>query len=204
MSLPPTSKKGKPAARRRHIAKQIRRRKSLGAKARILAYLQANVNEVVTSEELAYVAGDAIDFGRRTRELRTEEGYAIATLFTGRRDLKPGDYILESTDRVAEPHDRHIPNDVREAVYERDLYACSICNWDYISWTPENRRFLEVHHLHEHARRGPNIVENLVVLCNVCHDDVHAGRAFLHTPNGPASHETISPTALNDTGAGES
>jgi len=80
------------AARRWHIANRVRREQG-GSKRRVLCYLLENVGQVVTTEELAYVA-KAREFGRRIRELRTEEGYAIATRFTGRPDLKMGEYVL--------------------------------------------------------------------------------------------------------------
>jgi len=169
------------AARRWHIANRIRREEEGGSQGRILKYLFQNVGEIVTTEELAYVA-KAREFGRRIRELRTEEGYAIATMFTGRPDLKMGEYVLESSERIAEPHDRKIPFDVQKAVYERDENRCRNCGWDRSQWRRDAPRILELHHLEEHAEGGPNIKENLVCLCSKCHDDVHAGR--IHLPPG--------------------
>ena len=91
-----------------------------GSKWRLLAFLQENVGRVVTTEELAYVSRERSEFGRRVRELRTEDGWAVATRFTGRPDLHSGEYVLESIERVAEPHDRRIPHDVQKEVYTRD------------------------------------------------------------------------------------
>lgn len=162
------------AARRWHIANRIRREPG-GGRDRILRYLQENVGQIVTTEEIDYVAKIA-DYGRRIRELRTEEGYAVATYFTGRPDLRPGEYVLETIERVAEPHDRHIPMDVQREVYERDDNTCRICGWNRAKWTREDPRFLELHHVEHHARRGPNTRENLIVACNRCHDDIHAAR----------------------------
>jgi hypothetical protein len=167
------------AAHRWHLANRIRRDKSVGAKERILRYLKENVRQVVTSEELSYVSGSAKEFGRRTRELRTEEGYSVATRFTGRPDLSSGEYVLESLDRIAEPHDRHIPKEIQEKVYARDKNTCRACEWNRDKWTREDPRFLELHHLEHHAKKGPNDARNLLVLCNVCHDEVHAGRLDL-------------------------
>ena len=107
------------AARRWHIANRIRKEKEGGSSGRIFRFLTANVGQIITSEEIAYVAR-ASEYGRRIRELRTENGYSISTQFTGRPDLKMGEYILESTERVSEPHDRKIPFDIQKAVYERD------------------------------------------------------------------------------------
>jgi hypothetical protein len=163
------------AARRWHIANRIRRETGVGGRERILRYLKENVGQVVTSEELAYVA-NVREFGRRTRELRTEEGYAVATFFTGRPDLRPGEYVLESADRIAPPHDRHVPEDVQRAVYARDQNTCCNCGWQHPMWTRYDPRFLELHHIEEHAHGGENVTENLLVLCNRCHDDAHAGR----------------------------
>lgn len=169
----------KMAANRWFMANRIRRDKSVGAKERILRYLKANVNQIVTSEELSYVSGTAKEFGRRTRELRTEEGYLVATRFTGRPDLNSGEYVLESVDRIAEPHDRHIPKEVQEEVYARDKNTCRSCGWNREKWTREDPRFLELHHIDHHADRGSNETKNLLVLCNVCHDKVHANRLDL-------------------------
>jgi len=166
------------AAHRWHLANRIRRERQGGSKGRILRYLLENVGQVVTTEELAYVA-KAREFGRRVRELRTEEGYSVATNFTGRPDLKMGEYVLESEERIAEPHDRRIPFDAQRLVYERANSTCQLCGWNRKKWTPQEPRILELHHVAEHAQGGPNIPENLVVLCSKCHDDVHAKRRTL-------------------------
>ena len=165
-------------ARRWHVANRIRKGAG-GAKAKILQFLKENVGHVVTTEELAYVSGDKSEFGRRTRELRTEEGYAVATRFTGRPDLNAGEYVLLSLERVAEVHDRHIPSEVQREVYERDNSTCQQCGWNMVKWTTADARILELHHLTTHATRGSNSADNLLVLCSYCHDEVHAGRIIL-------------------------
>lgn len=166
------------AARRWHMANRLRREAQGGSRGRILRYLLANMGQVVTTEELAYVA-KAREFGRRVRELRTEDGYAIATRFTGRPDLAMGEYILESTERVAEPHDRKIPFDIQSQIYESARNACQLCGWKRDRWTRDDPRILELHHIAEHAAGGSNVPENLVVLCSRCHDDIHSGRSHL-------------------------
>lgn len=171
------------AAARWHIANRIRKEPS-GSRQRILAFFQENVGKVVTTEELAYVARDAREFARRTRELRTEHGYAVSTRFTGRPDLGVGQYILESLDRVAEPHDRRIPEKIQKEVYQRDNHTCRICHWDRVLWTKEQPRILELHHLKHHAHGGLNTAENLIVICSRCHDEVHAGRLQLPMTEG--------------------
>jgi hypothetical protein len=163
------------AARRWHVANRIRRM-GTSAQARLLAYLRENVGHVVTTEELSYVAKDRTEFGRRVRELRTEGGWPVATHFTGRPDLHSGEYVLESQERIAEPHDRNIPHDVQKTVYARDRNTCRLCGWNRERWTAADPRILELHHLQHHRDRGPNEPHNLIVLCSRCHDDVHARR----------------------------
>ncbi|NCX93500.1 MAG: HNH endonuclease [Gammaproteobacteria bacterium] len=43
-------------------------------------------------------------------------------------------------------------------------------------WSKDDPRILELHHLKAHVEGGENIAKNLIVLCNRCHDDIHAGR----------------------------
>src|SRR5207237_355419 len=83
-------------------------------------------------------------FGRRARELRTEDGWGIATRFTGRPDLHSGEYVLESIERVAEPHDRRIPHDIQKEVYARDDNKCQLCGWNRDRWTAADPRILDL------------------------------------------------------------
>jgi hypothetical protein len=161
------------AANRWHVANRIRKEKKGGSQERILNYLKHFVGEVVTSEELYYVA-KAKEFGRRIRELRTEHGYAIATCLTGRPDLKMGEYLLESAERVANPHDRRIPIEIQQKIYERDGNSCRLCGWNIQRWNSRDPRILELHHICQHVDGGDNSLENITLLCSKCHDKVHA------------------------------
>lgn len=161
------------AAYRWNIANAIR--KSEGSvKDKLLRFLRSNVGASVTGEELRYVANDKTEWARRTRELRTEEGWPVVTRSQGRPDLPIGVYVLEE-DRQAEPHDRRIPDPVRVAVLKRDHFACRKCGWTHADITSSDpRKLLELHHKIHHAEGGENSVENLVTLCNVHHDEIHA------------------------------
>jgi len=160
------------------------RKQSMGVKAKVLAYLRANVGTPVTMEELRYLAGDRNEWARRVRELRTEDGWPIFTRMQGRPDLPVGSYVLDE-DKQAPEHDRRIPDDVRIAVLERDGFACRACGWTLAQLRPEDpRKFLELHHVEHHRHGGANTVANLVTLCNVHHDQVHAGR--IEAPLPPA------------------
>lgn len=151
------------------------------ARRRLLLYLQSNVGIPVHATELEVVASIS-EYARRVRELRTEEGYAIATRYTGRPDLPGNWYVLESVERVAEPHDRRIQPEVQKLVYERDANTCRLCGGTIEHWVKPGSSMLELHHIQNHAARGSNLASNLIVLCNVCHDEVHAGRLAL--PDG--------------------
>ncbi|WP_426041690.1 HNH endonuclease [Brevundimonas sp. TWP2-3-4b1] len=170
------------AAHRWNLLNGIRKQ-SMGVRAKILAYLRANVGTPVTLEELRYLAGDRSEWARRVRELRTEDGWPIFTRMQGRSDLPVGSYVLDE-DKQAPEHDRQIPDDVRVEVLERDGFACRQCGWTREQLRPEDpRKFLELHHLEHHKDGGANTAGNLVTLCNVHHDQVHAGRLIAPTPS---------------------
>lgn len=163
------------AAYRWSTANTIRREKT-SVRERLLKFLRENVGQPVTGEELRYVARGATEWGRRTRELRTEFGWPVATRSSGRPDLPVGVYLLEA-DRQAPEHDRRIPDFVRVAVLERDDFRCVVCGWrpkERVPGSTDPRTLLEPHHIRHHADGGSNDVENLVTLCNVHHDQLHA------------------------------
>ena len=92
---------------------------------------------------------------------------------SGRPDLDVGEYLLEE-DRQAAEHDRHIPDLVRVAVLTRDGFECTECGWARSDIDPADpRKLLELHHVKHHREKGETSEENLITLCNVCHDQVH-------------------------------
>jgi hypothetical protein len=162
------------AAYRWNVLNEIRGKK-VSVTDKLLEYFRRNVGKQITGEELKYLAGDAKEWARRIRELRTEAGWPIVTKNSGREDLAVGVYVLEE-DRQAEEHDRHIPDDVRVAVLKRDNFSCTWenCGWNRTMLSPEDpRKFLELHHITHHKNKGANTVENLRTLCNVHHDQLH-------------------------------
>jgi 5-methylcytosine-specific restriction endonuclease McrA len=159
------------AAHRWKVANDIRKG-SGGAQSKILAFLLENVGNPVSGEELRYVTKNKTEWARRTRELRTEEGWQVCTHRNGRPDLPPGMYVLES-DRQLPVHDRKIDDQVRRAVLIRDNHTCQKCGWIHEKWNPSDPRHLELHHIEHHAKGGKNTEENLLTLCNICHDLEH-------------------------------
>jgi hypothetical protein len=155
------------------------RKQDMSVKDKVLAYLRYKVGQPVTGEALRYLANDATEWARRSRELRTEDGWPVVTRMGGREDLPVGVYLLEE-DKQAEPHDRHIPDAVRVKVLTRDNFQCTHdgCGWsrDKLS-KGDPRKYLELHHKNFHVNKGENTAENLITLCNVHHDELHKKHA---------------------------
>ncbi len=162
------------AAYRWNSLNDLRKRGDINSvKERLLLYLLDNVGKLIPGDELAYLANGKKEWARRTRELRTEDGWQVKTKMSGRSDLPAGYYVLESNIQ-AEPHDRMIEDSIRIEVLERDNFSCRKCGWSYASAKVGDRRsLLELHHIQYHAEKGKNTIENLITLCNVHHDEVH-------------------------------
>ena len=158
------------AAYRWNVANEVRKSNG-GSKEKVLAYLRANINKSVTGEELAYVAKSS-EWARRVRELRTEEGWPIVTKMSGNPNLPVGVYVLEA-DRQAPVHDRKITESTRRETLRRDNYCCQKCGWNHDMFNRSDPRFLELHHKVHHKDKGSNEMDNLITLCNICHDEIH-------------------------------
>lgn len=160
------------AAHRWNTLNQIRKSK-VSVTDKILEYFRKNVGKQITGEELKYLAKDKSEWARRSRELRTEQGWPVVTKSSGREDLPIGVYVLEE-DRQTYEHDRAIPDGVRVEVLERDGFKCVQCGWSRAMLSPDDpRKMLELHHKQHHKDKGENTVDNLVTLCNVHHDERH-------------------------------
>ncbi|MGO8089607.1 HNH endonuclease [Rhizobium leguminosarum] len=141
---------------------------------KILTYLKQNVGKPVLGEELRYLSPSKTEWARRVRELRTEYGWSVASRMSGRPDLDVGVYILEHEHQARE-NDRKIKDPVRVNVLQRDGHKCRVCQWSYKDRQyGDPRQFLELHHIEHHAKGGANEMDNLITLCNVHHDEVHA------------------------------
>lgn len=164
-------KQDRDAAFRWNKANEIRRKKA-GVRDKILEYLRLNVGQQITGEELRYVANNKSEWARRVRELRTEYGWPVVTKTSGIPDLPVGVYVL-AEDLQAPEHDRVIPDNVRRAVLQRDDYKCQKCGWHHDKWNRSDPRHLEAHHVKQHVQGGANREENLITVCNICHDKIH-------------------------------
>jgi hypothetical protein len=159
------------------LANELRRGGG-SARMRIAAFLEANVGNVVTREQIDYVA-NIKEGSRRVRELRDEHGWPINS-HIDEPELYPGEYRLLST----EPADRRdasqrlYPEGLRQQVFERDLYTCQLCggNRDNALDAGDTRFYLEVHHKVAMADGLAALpvserhnLENLLTLCHRDH-----------------------------------
>jgi hypothetical protein len=154
------------------------RRQPGNARDRIKAFLEANVGQMVTREQIDYVSRIA-EGSRRVRELRDEEGWPINS-HIDEQALEPGEYRLLSTDPAdrRDPLQRLYPDDLRERIFERDAYTCQVCGRDRekAEKAGDTRFYLEVHHkvaIADELEALPlaerNEPANLVTLCHSDH-----------------------------------
>lgn len=99
--------------------------RKLGSKQRILEYFMNNIGKVVESRDIQAASGGAVEWARRVRELRNEEGYQILS-HKDRADLKPNQYLMETTTRLP-AFKREVSKETRAWVLERNGYTCQMC-----------------------------------------------------------------------------
>lgn len=66
-----------------------------GSKQLILEYFLRNTGKILQSKDILKASGGAVEWARRVRELRNEDGYQILT-HKDRANLKPNQYLLET------------------------------------------------------------------------------------------------------------
>lgn len=150
-----------------------------GGRGRIRAFFEANVGKIVTTHEIAEVAGIR-DYPRRIRELRDEEGLQILSC-KDRADLKPEEYILISTKRLPAVA-RGMSLQLRNEILERNGFTCQRCGAtgsDPDPFNPERKLRLNIDHIVPISQGGDDSRENLQVLCSAC----NSGRANLQAPS---------------------
>jgi 5-methylcytosine-specific restriction endonuclease McrA len=154
----------------------------MGARDRIRAFLETNVGRIVTTHEIGEVA-QIRDYQRRIRELRDEEGMQIRS-HIDRHDLRPGEYMLESLERVP-VIGRGISPPLRAEILERNGYTCQLCGsgaGDRDPFNPSRKVRLHIDHIIPISQGGTDAKDNLRVLCSSCNQ----GRANIRTPTEDA------------------
>ena len=138
---------------------------SKGSKAKVLEFLLGNVRRVVSSDEIRAASG-ASEWARRLRELRDEEGWPILS-HRDRADLKPGEYVLESTKRRP-AFARGVSKETRAIVYARNGNTCQLCGvaaGDADPYQSERTIRLTLGHIIDKSKGGTDDVSNLRALC---------------------------------------
>jgi biotin operon repressor len=164
-------------ARRWRAANTIRRFEG-SAMDRIEHFLRAFESEVVTRDQIDYVARIK-EGSRRVRELRDEHGWPINS-HIDELNLRPGEYRLVSADPAdrRDPRQRLYPEGLRERVFARDNYTCQACarDRDRAIAAGDTRFYLEVHHKTAVAEELDALPEdelndeaNLITLCHADH-----------------------------------
>lgn len=142
-----------------------------GARARLRVHFLANLGRVMGSDELRAVAGGISEWGRRVRELRTEEGFAILT-HNDRSDLKPGQYLL----LIARPEpasERAISKETRAFVLDRDGFTCQMCGavaGEAHPYDATRKTRLHIGHVIDKSVGGTDDATNLRAVCSVCNE----------------------------------
>lgn len=142
-----------------------------GSKALILDFFLANIGVVLDSKEIQEASGGASEWGRRTRELREDDGYQILS-HKDRADLKPGQYLLETTKRLP-AFKRDISKETRAWVLERNGYTCQMCGVaagdpDPLGGTRPVR--LTMGHIKDKSKGGDDSPQNLRAVCTNCNE----------------------------------
>ena len=145
--------------------------KNSGSKELILNYFLANVGKVLESRDIQSSSGGAVEWARRVRELRNEEGYQILS-HKDRADLKPGQYLLETVKRLP-AFKRDISKETRAWVLERNGYTCQMCG--VAAGDPDplggNRPVrLTMGHIKDKSKGGDDSPQNLRAVCTNCNE----------------------------------
>lgn len=142
-----------------------------GAKAQLRAYFLANIGRVLSSDELREVAGNSSEWGRRVRELRTEEGYQILT-HNDLSELKPGQYLLQNP-KPQPAFERSISKETRAFVLDRNGFTCQQCGavaGEDHPYDPGRKVRLQIGHIVDKSLGGSDEPANLRALCSICNE----------------------------------
>lgn len=142
-----------------------------GSRTKLRAYILANVGRVLNSAELRRVSGDASEWARRIRELRTEEGYQILT-HNDRNDLKPGQYLLLDP-KPLPAFARAVSKETRAYVLDRNGFTCQMCG--AVAGEPHpsdstRRTRLHIGHIVDKSMGGSDDPSNLRAICSICNE----------------------------------
>ncbi|HEX8383556.1 MAG TPA: HNH endonuclease [Sphingomonas sp.] len=142
------------------------------AKDRVRKFLLANVGRIVTGEEISAAAG-IIEWARRLRELRDEEGWPIHS-HNDDASLKPGEYRLVTPPSMRKDvaFERAISRTLRSQVLDRNGFTCQMCGLTPGEVDPGTGRKVHMHigHIVDKSLGGKDELSNLRALCSSCNE----------------------------------
>ncbi|MBN2343265.1 MAG: HNH endonuclease [Deltaproteobacteria bacterium] len=142
-----------------------------GSKQLILEFFLSNIGKVLESRDIQKASGGAVEWARRVRELRNEDGYQILS-HKDRADLKPNQYLMETIERVP-AFTRSISKETRAWVLERNGYTCQMCGVAAGDPDPHggNRTVrLTMGHIIDKSKGGDDSPQNLRAVCTNCNE----------------------------------
>ena len=145
--------------------------RTIGSRHKLRAYILSNVGKVLDSDELRNASGNASEWARRVRELRTEEGYQILT-HNDRNDLHPGQYLLLDAKPIP-AFKRGMSKEVRAFVLDRNGFTCQMCG--AVAGEPHpfdatRKVRLQIGHIIDKSMGGGDEAANLRAICSVCNE----------------------------------
>ena len=141
-----------------------------GSRARLRTYILSNIGKILTSDHLREASGNASEWARRVRELRTE-GFQILT-HNDRADLKPGQYLLLDP-KPAPAFERGISKETRALVLDRNGFTCQMCGavaGEPHSDDPGRKTRLHLGHIVDKSMGGSDEASNLRAICSICNE----------------------------------
>lgn len=140
-----------------------------GSKQQILDLFLGNVGTILESREIQAACGGVVEWARRLRELRNEDGYQILS-HKDRSDLKPNQYLMETAVRTPALK-RSISAKTRAWVIERNGYTCQMCGagaGETDEQNPGRTVRLHIGHIVDLSHGGSDDPANLRALCSTC------------------------------------
>jgi len=118
----------------------------IGGKEKIRQFLLENIGRVIDSHELQKAAGGAVQYSRRLRELREQEGWKILS-HNDTTDLKPGQYLLLERPPDVPPvqFSKGISARLRAEVFDRNGFTCQMCGLTPGDIDPHTQRKVRLH-----------------------------------------------------------
>lgn len=143
----------------------------VGSKEKIRKFLLANLGRVIESHELQTAADGAVQYSRRLRELRDEEGWPILS-HNDATGLKPGQYLLRDAPGGGRGVEfaRGISAKLRAEVLDRNGFTCQMCGITPGEIDPATRRKVRLHigHNKDKSHGGKDELSNLRTVCSTC------------------------------------